>query len=84
MSNQLDNQGFFPNMKIIPLKFVLKYNPAVIGIIYKLHEKDSKQRLYKIYLHSLINKGNSQEITQQLFEEHKMHLNKKFISFDQV
>ena len=84
MSNQLANQGFFPNMKIIPLKFVLKYNPAVIGIIYKLHENDSKQRLYKIYLHGLINKASSQEITQQLFEEHEMHLNKKFVSFSQV
>jgi len=80
----MSNQMMFPNMKIIPLTFVLKYNPAVIGVIYRLHENDPKKRLYKIYLHGLINKNNSQEITQQLFEEHKIYLNKKYVSFDQI
>jgi Fe-S-cluster formation regulator IscX/YfhJ len=76
--------GFFPNMKIVPLSYVIKVNPAVIGLIYKLHENDNKKRLYKIYLHGLINKTDAEEITEQLFEEHKMHLNKKFVSFDQI
>jgi len=83
MSNQ-GAQDFFPTSKIIPLKYVLKFNPAIIGVIYKLHEKDPKKRLYKIYLHGLINKSNSKDITTQLFEEHKMHLNKKFVSFEQI
>jgi len=83
MSN-LVNQGFFPNMKIVPLSYVLKVNPAVIGLIYKLHENENKKRLYKIYLHGLINKTNAKEITEQLFEEHKMHLNRKFVSFEQI
>lgn len=41
-------------VKIIPLKWVLKFDPPVIGLVYKRHPKDKKRHLYEIRLNNLI------------------------------
>lgn len=84
MSQALNQQQAFSNSKIIPLTYVLKYEPPLIGMVYKLHENDKKKRIYKIYLHGLIYKNNADQITDQLFLEHALHLNTYKVSKGQV
>lgn len=43
MKNNLDHFGI--NV-IIPIKWVLKFDPPIIGLVYKLHIKDKKKHLY--------------------------------------
>jgi hypothetical protein len=84
MSSSQGNQQIFGNSKIVPLTYVLKYDPPLIGMVYKTHENDKKKRIYKIYLHGLIYKNNADQITQQLFLEHALHLTGSNIARDQV
>jgi len=72
-NNTQEPSGGFKN-NIIPLTFVLKYEPPQIGMIYKVNKNDKKRRLYKIYLHSLITKNDPIVITNQLFMEHSFYL----------
>jgi len=83
MSNP-HQQFVFPNSKVIPLNYVLKYEPPLIGMVYRVHQNDKKKRIYKIYLHGLIYKNDAEAITSQLFQEHPAYLNEKFISKNQV
>ena len=48
---------------IIPLKFVVKFEPPIIGILYKRNEKEKKQHIYNILLNEIINHPNTEEIT---------------------
>ena len=36
--------------KVIPLHLVLKYDPAIIGVVYKRKEADKKTHIYQIFL----------------------------------
>jgi len=72
------------NSSIIPLTYVLKYEPPVIGMVYRISQNDKKKRIYKIYLHGLIYKNNPEEIVQQLFQEHALYLTGAKVSKDQV
>jgi len=56
--------------KIIPLKFVLKFVPPVIGLMYKSNIKDKKKHIYNIVLNELINLPTIEEITNKLIFEH--------------
>lgn len=71
-------------LKIVPLDYVLKYDPPLIGLVYKVNENESKKRLYQIYLRDLILENDAKAITEKLFEEHKLHLNPAYVSPDQV
>lgn len=71
-------------IKIIPLDFILQYDPPMIGMVYKVNENQTKKRLYQIFLRDLIYINDANAITKQLFEEHKIHLNPVYVSFDQV
>ena len=67
-------------MVITPLKFVVKYEPPLIGIIliqgllYKKNKKDKKKYIYNILINGLINLQDSFEITKALFQEHSEYL----------
>jgi len=74
----------FSNTRIFPLTYVLKYDPPMIGMVYKSHEKDTKRRIYKIYLHGLVYKNDPEAITRQLFQEHTLHINENNVSHKQV
>jgi hypothetical protein len=74
----------FSNTRIFPLTYVLKYDPPMIGMVYKSNEKDPKRRIYKIYLHGLIYKNDPEAITRQLFQEHTLHINENNVSHKQV
>ena len=71
-------------MGICPLRFVVRYNPPSIGLIYKRHQKDDKKRKYEIFLNGLITLPSAEMITKQLFLEHSLILNPDTISFEQV
>ncbi len=73
-----------PKCSIYPLTFVLKYEPPMIGMVYKSSEKSEKKRIYKIYLHDLIYKDSAEEITDRLLLEHAKLLNDNVISKKQV
>jgi len=74
----------FSNTKFFPLTYVVKYDPPMIGMVYKLSEKDTKKRIYKIYLHGLIYKNDPEQITRQLFQEHALHINENVVSHKQI
>jgi len=77
-------QTQFSNLKFFPLTYVVKYDPPMIGMVYKTSEKDTKKRIYKIYLHGLIYKNDADQITRQLFQEHALHINENVVSQKQV
>jgi len=74
----------FSNTKLFPLTYVLKYDPPMIGMVYKQNEKDTNRRIYKIYLHGLIYKNDPEAITRQLFDEHTLHINENNVSHQQI
>lgn len=69
---------------IVPLAFVVRYNPPSIGLIYKRKKTDQKKRKYEIFLNGLITLQDSQLIAKQLFVEHSLILNPSIIPFEQV
>ncbi|EAR95455.1 hypothetical protein TTHERM_00077590 (macronuclear) [Tetrahymena thermophila SB210] len=70
--------------KLVPLKWVVKYNPAQIGLVYKLNEKDKKKRLYIIDLNDLVMNPDCEKVAKRLFLEHPLYLNKNVVSIQQV
>lgn len=42
------------NPNLVPLKFAVRYNPPVIGLVYKTQENQKKKRIYEIHLNELI------------------------------
>lgn len=58
-----NNYTEFEYEKITPLKFVIKYNPPLIGLFYKRHVNDKKKYIYNILFNNLINLPSSEEIT---------------------
>lgn len=63
---------------------MLKFDPPQIALAYKNSIKEKKIRLYQIYLHGVINRGNPKEIAEQLISEHQLYLNPTIVSFNQV
>lgn len=70
--------------KIIPLKFVLKFVPPVIGLMYKRNLKEKKKHIYNIVLNELINLPSIEEIANKLIFEHWGFLNEDNVKFQQV
>lgn len=84
---QFNQEGFpadFSYKKMVPLKLVVKYEPPLIGLLYKRNEKEKKKHIYNILLNSLLALPTAEEITKQLFVEHCFILNPNVISFEQV
>ena len=69
---------------IVPLKFVVKFSPPIIGLLYKPNKNENKKHIYNILLNELINIPNPEEITKQLFYEHSIILNPNIINPEQV
>lgn len=46
--------------KIIPLKLVVKFEPPVIGLMYKRNENDKKKHIYNILLNGIINNPDTE------------------------
>jgi hypothetical protein len=46
---------FVTPQNIIPLKFLIKYDPPLIGMLYKRHTREKKKHIYNILLNGLIN-----------------------------
>lgn len=70
--------------RLVALKWVVKYDPPQIGLVYKLNEKDKKRRLYIIELNDLIMVPDPYKVAARLFMEHPLYLNQTVISPDQV
>ncbi|CAD8193932.1 unnamed protein product [Paramecium pentaurelia] len=70
--------------KFIPLGFVIKYDPPVIGLLYKRSIQENKKKVYNIHLQNLIKLDDEVEITKQLFEEHPEFLDPDIIEPEQV
>jgi hypothetical protein len=71
----------------IPLGFVLKYDPPVIGLLYrpkgKGKDKD-KRKMYTIHLNNLIFLAEPEDIVEALFNEHPAFLDPNIIKPEQV
>ena len=65
--------------KIFPLGWVLKYDPPVIGLLYRRNPKEKKKHLYQIHLNNLIFLTSGEDITKQIFYEHPHFLNPNYI-----
>jgi hypothetical protein len=61
---------------------VLKFDPPVIGLLYKRNLKETKKHLYQIHLNNLIFLTNGEDITRQIFYEHQHYLNPNVIKPD--
>ena len=48
---------------IIPIKFVVKYEPALIGLYYKRHKNEKKSHIYNILLNDLLYLPSAELIT---------------------
>ncbi|CAD8162279.1 unnamed protein product [Paramecium octaurelia] len=70
--------------KFIPLGFVIKYDPPVIGLLYKRSIQENKKKVYNIHLQNLIRLDDEVEITKQLFDEHPEFLDPDIIEPEQV
>jgi hypothetical protein len=46
----------------------VKFDPPIVGMVYKNHPNDKKKKAYIILLNGLINLMDSEEITKQLME----------------
>ncbi|KAM3129161.1 hypothetical protein pb186bvf_018716 [Paramecium bursaria] len=68
--------------QIIPLSFVLKYEPPTIGLVYK--DKQNKKKVYNILLQDLIYLEDEVDITEMLFAEHPKFLDPAFVEPKQV
>lgn len=69
--------------KFIPLGFVLKFDPPVIGLLYNPVEgsrsNTSKKKMYTIHLNNLIFLVEPEDIVEQLFQEHPAFLDPNII-----
>ncbi|KRW98392.1 hypothetical protein PPERSA_12871 [Pseudocohnilembus persalinus] len=72
------------NNNVVPVKFVCKYSPPIIGLVYKRKQDDGQKRLYEIHLNNLVFNQDTQQVAQQLFLEHPLVLSEKNISLQQV
>jgi hypothetical protein len=52
---------------IYPLKFVMKFEPPIIGLLYKRDKNESKKYIYNILLNDLLALPTPEDITKQLF-----------------
>jgi hypothetical protein len=48
----------------------IRYEPPIIGVLYKQKVTDPKKKLYKILLNKLIYNTNQEEVAKQLYLEH--------------
>ncbi|CAK79247.1 unnamed protein product (macronuclear) [Paramecium tetraurelia] len=78
--NQVEPFG----IRVIPIKWVLKFEPPIIGLVYKQHQKEKKKHLYQISLNNLIFLTNPEDIVNQIIYEHPVYLNRKFIKHEQL
>ena len=69
---------------MVPLKLSLTYDPPQIGLFYKRAPNETKKHVYIIQLHGLIFLGDSEKITEILFEQHSDYLSPNVISPRQV
>ena len=67
---------------IIPIGFVVKFKPAVLGLVYKRHDKERKKHLYQIHLNNLVYLTQPDHITRQLYFEHPNFLNEMTVKFE--
>jgi hypothetical protein len=72
----------YPHMEA--LKLSLTYDPPQIGLLYKRHPNEKKKHVYVIQLHGLIFLGNSEKITEILFQKHSDYLNESVVKRSQV
>lgn len=49
----MDTENKFTE-NVVPIRFVAKYQPPIIGIVYKRNTNDTQKRLYEIHLNNLI------------------------------
>ena len=50
-----------------PISFLIKYDPPLIGMLYKRHPKDKKKHVYNIILNGLVELIDPFQITKQLY-----------------
>ena len=69
----------------VPLGFVLKYDPPVIGLLYRPKGKaKDKRKMYTIHLNNLIFLAEPEDIVEALFNEHPTFLDPNIIKPEQV
>jgi hypothetical protein len=66
------------------MKFLIKFEPPLIGLMYKRGKSEKKKYIYNILLNDLLTLPTPEDITKQLFIEHSHFLNPQKVSFDQV
>lgn len=61
--------------------FVIKYDPPVIGLLYKPADKkqSEKKKMYTIHLNQLIFLAEPEDIVESLFQEHPHFLDPDII-----
>jgi hypothetical protein len=69
-------------MHIIPIKFVLRFDPPVFGVIYKRHEKEKSRKIHQIKFKDVDNflQKSAASIANILIKNHSEYLNSDFIS----
>lgn len=50
--------------KIYPMGWVLKFDPPIIGLLYRRSLKEKKKHLYQIHLNNLIFLTSGEDITR--------------------
>lgn len=70
----------------VPLGFVLKFDPPVIGLLYNPTEAKlkEKRKMYTIHLNNLIFLAEPEDIVEALFNEHPTYLDPNIIKPEQV
>lgn len=81
--------SFAPNFKPIrnPIHYselCVRYEPPVIGIVYKKKDTDTKKRIYTILLQKLVFNPDPMDAARQLYAEHPHILNEKLIPVAQI
>lgn len=72
----------YPNL--IPVRFLVKYDPPQIGFIYKRHRNDKLKHLFLVQLNNLIISGDAGKIAQALFAKYPAFFNRKVVAVRQV
>lgn len=62
----------------------VRYEPPVIGVVYKRKDSDTKKRIYTILLQKVVFNPDAEEAARQLYLEHPHVLNEKSIPLQQV
>jgi hypothetical protein len=63
-SSKLGQPSPFDSTPIIPVSFLVKFDPPLIAMLYKRGPKDKKKHVYNILLNGLINIMDPEEITK--------------------